>query len=73
MFFPFILGKCPEGTQCMKWTSVDDPPKTDGFYLTVGSGYSPYPCKVHCYRNGEWHTSYDITDWMPLPDAPKGK
>ena len=61
----------------MDWVkAMDELPAKNGFYLV----YRRDVIKLACYMAGMWHEGgyynnrlYDVTHWMPLPDAPRSE
>ena len=67
----------------MRWIPVTEPPKEETVYQVFGY-CKDWKCKKAWYGRwmyNQWFVngicggkiSYNVTHWMPLPDAPKGE
>ena len=65
-----LIDECFEfGQQHPRWISVEDElPKEKGWYLIYDSSMSHDVCM---WYGDCWGNCYNITHWMPIPEAPK--
>ena len=58
-----------EIARSQEWISVATPPEDPGPYL-VWCIDNPYPT-TRIYDGDSWHSTAEITHWMPLPEPPR--